>query len=519
MKKILFILLGIALWNSSIAQCGTDEYNRRLDADKVEDGEHYLDYLSRFDDFQFEEDVNLKTKKAIRTIPVVFHIVHAYGEENISKAQIEDQMRIINEDFQKRNADTSKTRSYFKSRAANMELEFKLARIAPDGSCTEGITRTYDPINTIEDYEDQDQEVKNAVKPWDRNKYLNIWVVSTILSSGTGTILGYAQFPGRSAETDGVVMIHDRVGTIGTASAGGAGRTLTHEIGHWLGLYHPFQGGCTSNNNWTDRVDDTPPVKEASYGCTAGSNPNTCNNDFPNEIDNVENFMDYANGSCMNMFTNGQKTRVNGYLASASGRAYNVSGATALATGINTNPSCGPIADFWYGQEKTVICEGGTISFDGMSYNGEIKNRTWTFEGGVPATSSVEDPTVRYDKAGVYKVELEVSNDQGSDKVTRNLFVTVVPSTSQNKAPYSEDFATNISGWDLTSEFGTGWSRRVGVGYSENNSLEMVVDENSPRSTRFSAIMPPVDMTAVQTPTNLHFKYAYAQRESAATEV
>ena len=93
---------------------------------------------------------------------MVFHVIHAYGDENISKAQIEDQLRVVNEDFQRQNADASQTRDVFKSRAANFNIEFKLARIAPDGSFTEGITRTYDPINMIEDYEDRDNEAKSV---------------------------------------------------------------------------------------------------------------------------------------------------------------------------------------------------------------------------------------------------------------------------------------------------------------------------------------------------------------------
>ncbi|PCJ66293.1 MAG: hypothetical protein COA58_05830 [Bacteroidetes bacterium] len=522
MKKILHILLGLSFTLAATAQCGTDEYNRRLVQDKVQPGENYVDYLERTRGFEFDENYNAKTKKAIRTIPVVFHIVHAYGEENISKAQIEDQMRIINEDFQRLNADTSSTRAYFKSRAANFELEFKLARIAPDGSCTEGITRTYDPINTFENYSDFDEEVKTAVKPWDRSKYLNIWIVSEILSTGEGTILGYAQFPGQGSSTDGVVEIHDRIGTIGTANAGDKGRTLTHEIGHWLGLYHPFQGGCTSNNNWTDRVSDTPPVKESSFGCTASQNPNTCSNDFPNEIDNVENFMDYANGSCMNMFTNGQKSRVNGYLGSTSGRGTNVSAATLAATGVNTNPSCGPIADFWYDSDKTTICAGGTIDFKDLSYDGVITSRTWTFSGGTPSVSTFEDPTVTYNTPGVYKVELEVSNNEGSDKMERDFFITVLPTTAVLQSPYGQDFESNnsINGWDLqTDYFGNGWDRNTSIGYSGNESLEMVIDAQTPGSTRYSVLLPPVDLTTYAGSVSIHYKYAYARRVSTASEI
>lgn len=522
MKNILFALVGLLFSINVFAQCGTDEYNHKLVADQLLPGEDFADYLERTKGFAFEETYDTKTKKAIRTIPVVFHIVHSYGESNISKEQIEDQIRIINEDFQRRNADAVNTRPFFQSRAANFELEFKLARIAPNGSCTEGITRTYDPINTIEDYTTDDSEVKTAVPVWDRTKYLNIWVVTEIASNVEGTILGYAQFPGQGATTDGIVIRHDRVGSIGSANAGDKGRTLTHEIGHWLGLYHPFQGGCSSNSNRTDRVDDTPPVAESSFGCTAAQNPNTCSNDFPDEVDNVENFMDYANGGCMNMFTNGQLARVEGFLASTAGRATNISAATHLATGINSNPTCGPIADFWYSSDKTTICAGGTIDFNDLSYNGEIVSRAWTFVGGTPAVSSAQNPTITYNEVGVYKVELEVSNDEGTNKITRDFFITVIPSIAVIKAPNGEDFAASnaISDWEVqTDEEGYGWRLNTATGYSGNECLEMRIDENTPVSIPYVATMPPVDMTSYEGQKRLYFKYAYAPRASGVTDL
>lgn len=503
-----------------MGQCGTDEYNRILVQDKLSEGQDYVDYLESQRDFEYASTVDTKTKKAIRTIPVVFHILHAYGDENISKAQIEDQLRVVNEDFQRKNADASLTREYFQSRAANFEIEFKLARVAPDGSYTEGITRTYDPVNMIEDYEDGTNEAKTAVPAWDRNKYLNIWVVKEIKSSGTGTILGYAQFPGQNASTDGIVMIHNRVGTIGTAVSSGKGRTLTHEIGHWLGLYHPFQGGCSNRN---DRVDDTPPVAEASYGCTAGQNPNTCSNDFPNEIDMVENYMDYANGACMNAFTNGQLARVNGFLASNNFRGLNISAQNITATGVNTNPVSKPIADFWYDNpDKKVICAGNTMTFKDYSYNGNITNRTWKFEGGTPSTSTAVNPTIMYNTPGVYKVELSVSNSAGETTQTRALFVTVTPQIAESKAPYGQDFESTNStnGWQFEKDLlGNGWAKTNVIGYSGTNSIQAYVDENTPTSLRMSAISQSVDVSEYEVPLNLHFKYAYARRVSSASEI
>ena len=520
MKKLIYAIFSILITVMASAQCGTDEYNHNLVKDKLSEGQNYAEYLESIYDIKYDESVDLKTKKATRIIPVVFHVIHAYGDENISKAQIEDQLRVVNEDFQRQNVDASNTRDFFKSRAANFNIEFKLARIAPDGSYTEGITRTYDPINMIEDYEDRDTEAKSVALAWDRNRYLNIWVVKEIKSSGTGTILGYAQFPGQQASTDGIVMIHDRVGTIGTAVSSGKGRTLTHEIGHWLGLYHPFQGGCSGNG---DRVDDTPPVAEASYGCTASQNPNTCNTDFPNEIDMVENYMDYANGACMNAFTNGQLARVNGFLASNQYRARNIAASNIIATGVNTNPVSIPKADFWYDNpDKKVICAGQSMKFKDFSYNGDITQRTWKFEGGTPATSSAVNPEIVYNTPGVYKVELDVANSAGGTSASRILFVTVLPNIAESKAPFGQDFesSTSVNGWQFEKDLsGNGWSKSSSIGYSGSNSIQAYVDENTPQSLRMKAISEAVDVSEYEVPLNLHFKYAYARRVSSASEI
>ena len=519
MKKLIYAIFSILITVMASAQCGTDEYNHNLVKDKLSEGQNYAEYLESIYDIKYDESVDLKTKKATRTIPVVFHVSHAYGDENISKAQIEDQLRVVNEDFQRQNADASNTRDFFKSRAANFNIEFKLARIAPDGSYTEGITRTYDPVNMIENYEDGSSEAKSSVSAWDRSRYLNIWVVKRIESSRAGTILGYAQLPGGPASTDGIVMIHDRVGTIGTANSSGKGRTLTHEIGHWLGLYHPFQGGCSGS----DGVDDTPPVAEASYGCTASQNPNTCNTDFPNEIDMVENYMDYANGSCMNAFTNGQFARVNGFLASNQYRARNIAASNLVATGVNTNPVSIPKADFWYDDpDKKVICAGQSMKFKDFSYNGDITQRTWKFEGGTPATSSAVNPEIVYNTPGVYKVELDVANSAGGTTASQILFVTVLPNVADSKAPFGQDFESNtsVNSWQFEKDLsGNGWERNTLIGYSGNNSIMAYVDENTPQSLRMKAISEAVDVSEYEVPLNLHFKYAYARRVSSASEI
>ena len=205
----------------------------------------------------------------------------------------------LNEDYRRLNADTADTRSIFKSVAADVEVEFQLARLDPSGNCTEGITRTYSTLTN-----NASNNVKSLIS-WNNKRYLNIWVVASInIPGGPNNVLGYAYQPvsgGNNPTFDGVVIRHDQVGTIGTAASptlGGEnfGRTLTHEVGHYLGLDHTFDGRCFGG----DGCGDTPPAADPNYGCPTGIN--SCSNDAPNLPDQIENYMDYSDGGCQNMY-------------------------------------------------------------------------------------------------------------------------------------------------------------------------------------------------------------------------
>jgi Pregnancy-associated plasma protein-A/Secretion system C-terminal sorting domain len=289
---------------------------------------------------QSSSPINFKTG-SILYIPVVFHIIHQNGVENISQAQIMNELKILNTDYRKMGRDSYDSLST-SPLAADMQIEFRLAQYDPNGNKSDGINRIYSTATV-----NADDGVK-ALSYWDSNRYLNVWVVSSINNSVSGiqgTVLGYAQFPySRPSQptTDGIIVKANQVGTVGIGDLGQVGRTLTHEIGHWLGLYHPFQGGCvggTSSNCSAegDQVCDTPPVANPSFGCTV--NQNTCHNDIPDLNDLVKDYMDYANGNCMNLFTAGQKTRIyslsfNG-AASSSNRVYAASATNLSKIGID----------------------------------------------------------------------------------------------------------------------------------------------------------------------------------------
>lgn len=241
------------------------------------------------------------------TIPVVVHVVYNSNLENISDSQIESQIRILNEDYRKQNADISSVPEPFLGFVADSRIEFKLAVRDPDGKPTNGITRTFTKEISFNSFSDSVKFSSSGGRDaWSRDKYLNVWVCNL-----SGGLLGYAQFPGGPAETDGVVINYTAIGDIGTASAPfDKGRTATHEVGHWLNLRHIWGddwGSCDAS----DEIEDTPNQADANYGCPTFPRI-TCNNS-PNG-DMFMNYMDYVNDACMFIFTLGQVTRMRAVL-------------------------------------------------------------------------------------------------------------------------------------------------------------------------------------------------------------
>ncbi|MGI8893372.1 MAG: M43 family zinc metalloprotease [Bacteroidia bacterium] len=289
------------------------------------------------------------------TIPVVFHVIYANNNQNISDARILAQLDVMNRDYTRTNADTTNTPPAFLSVAANSEIQFCLALTDPDGNPTTGITRTQTTLSGFQYNGPSNQPLKFTAQGgkdiWPRNEYLNIWVVNFLDQT-----LGYAQFPGGTANTDGVVVDYRSVGgplSPGTSVPYHLGRTVTHEIGHWLGVYHTFQNGCagtTPSNCATagDQVCDTPPVSNSTFFCPSNKNSCTESPDFP---DMVTNFMDYTDDPCMNIFTQGQKVRMQATLNTIrssllSAQACNFVGINSLEAFDNSikifpNPSSG----------------------------------------------------------------------------------------------------------------------------------------------------------------------------------
>lgn len=295
MKTHYIILLLELLFLQSFSQstyCLTDSIDKNNNLD-----------LYKFTQFTNEVGKHQNSKYIstglIKTIPIVVHIIHQNGAENISDAQVISQIDVLNKDFRRFNSDTVNTNPVFLGVTADMEISFCLATIDPIGNPTNGIVRVFSSINTP-------SQLINLYG-WDNKKYLNIYVSANVGS--------FSSFPWSPDSLDGIFVTHVRFGTVGTAGTelftefSKFGRTTTHEVGHYLGLYHTFGAACGTNVAG-DSVSDTPMADMRWVMSTClGQNLNTCL-EIPDLPDQVDNYMDYNIDSCMNMFSIGQKARV-----------------------------------------------------------------------------------------------------------------------------------------------------------------------------------------------------------------
>ncbi len=236
-------------------------------------------------------------------IPVVVHVVYNQPSENISGGQIRSQILALNRDFRAKNTDKSKVPSVWGGLVTDAQVEFFLATRDPKGKRTKGITRTKTTRTEFGDDDSVKSKATGGANPWPTNKYLNFWVCTL-----GGGLLGYAQFPGGPAASDGVVILNTAFGTTGTAAGPfDLGRTAVHEIGHWLNLHHIWGDGSVHSCSDSDTVDDTPNQEGPNYGKPAFPHV-TCSN-APNG-DMFMNYMDYVDDAAMLMFTPQQVVRL-----------------------------------------------------------------------------------------------------------------------------------------------------------------------------------------------------------------
>lgn len=403
----------------------------------------------------------------IITIPVVVHIIYTNATNNISEAQILSQIDVLNEDFRRLNSDADGTWA----QAADTQIEFCMATVDPNGVATNGITRKSTTQNDW--YASQNNMKKSAqggIDPWNTSEYLNMWTVPKILRDNGATILGYAQFPGGNAATDGVVMGYNYFGNIEQVSPPfDLGRTTTHEVGHFLNLRHIWgDGGCGID----DLVADTPESDFQNFGC----NPThvSCGT-----VDMVQNYMDYSDDACMNLFTQGQTDRMRVTLLPGGVRA-------ALGASDKCGPPPAPTCTdgIQNGDETGVDCGGTTCApcvvptcTDGIQ-NGD--------ETGVDCGGATCAPCA------------------------------IACSSTVSSFPYDEGFENTLGAWSQEGGDDFDWSLRSGTTPSNNTgpsgadqgSYYIYMESSTPNYSTKRAILgsPCFDLSGATEP-SVNFKY------------
>jgi PKD repeat protein len=509
--SLIFVINGVF---SQTKLCSEYEANKKAEAENPE----ALPAKAALNSFTKEYVRNGNKTEEVYIIPIVFHVLHNYGSENISDAQILDALRILNEDFRKLNSDTIDIIPEFTSIAADSRIEFRLATIDPNGDCTNGIVR----VATSYTY-NADDDSKLQSPSWDRSKYFNVWTCSSI---GSGAA-GYSYYPSSvsgswGASRDGVIILSTYTGSIGTGTVY-TSRALTHEIGHYLNLAHTWgstnEPGLLSNCDVDDDVLDTPnTIGHTSCDLDA----NTCG-----FLDNVQNYMEYA--YCDRMFTAGQKDRMRATLNSPiSGRNNLWLPSNLLSTGTNDGAVaqiCAPQADFTY--SKQYACNTLQLQYTNLTSNTDtLSSIMWSFPGGTPAISNDINPIITYSNPGNYSATLTVSNPAGTDQITKTNIIQIQNSLLGEGLPWIESFENSSfpnnpldsnKNWTVKGSANVPWQSISGIAYDGQFSVAVVNDNNNIGQT--SEMYSPNILFAGNDPNNYFtFRYAYAQKQTDNTD-
>ena len=368
---------------------------------------------------------HLKIENGKKIIPVVVHVIHDLGGENISDVSIQGALDILNANINGQASNfLTKTPDIFASVRGDLNVEFRLAKLDPLGNPTSGIIRVRSELTS----EPEPRDAVKALSYWNSYQYFNIWTLKKFLPQDDGnTLLGYAQFPfSGSMSTDGVVLL---------ASQMASGGTLTHECGHWLGLRHVW-GDATCGD---DNVKDTPPARDPNYGVNLS--------DFPYHVglmsqgcvaDSLSpagemfvNYMDYSSDADVTMFTKGQDEVMNETLeglydedAGISGigfREYMWSAENIALTGVADGfitPTCNQNADFASAAGKYLLCLGENVVLRGNKTQfsaGTVSSMIWNYGDGNTDNSNANLVAHTYSDPGSYDVSLTIEYNETTE--------------------------------------------------------------------------------------------------------
>ncbi len=348
-------------------------------------------------------------------LPVVFHIIHNNGSENISDALVLQALQDLNDAY-------ANTGYYDQGTGVDTEIQFCLAKRNPEGNPTTGINRVVSPLTSFT-LETQDIAMKDLSR-WDPTSYINIWLVGEICSASAGCgVAGYAYFPSSHGNPeDGIVLEAEYAGSSPANSA-----ALAHEMGHYLGLYHTFQGGCTNTNCLADgdRVCDTPPDQSTVpvpcsidiNSCTTDVNPSDPNNPFAtDQNDMFWNYMDYGDWDCYSAFTTGQDERMDFFIEGAR---------VSLLDSDACIDACPNPIFISVTPCDTLIEIGANVTFVNTTIG--ATNFEWTVNNVLEATTT--DFTYNFATEGTYNVLLTAFNGDTNCIVTKSLLVLATDCT------------------------------------------------------------------------------------------
>ena len=456
-------------------------------------------------EIETQQGVTASQRDDVLIIPIVFHIIHFNGPENISTAQVHDAVDVLNTNFRALNANIDDVIPEFENLVADIEIEFRLAQRDPNGNCHPGINRIVSELTYV-----GDSEMKELIQ-WPRNKYLNVWVCEYAAGAA-----GYALYPGSvdgwNADQDGIVLQHSYCGSIGTSNLFRS-RTLTHEVGHWLNLRHPWGNsnnpGLAENCEEDDNVSDTPNTVGWTSCILDGT---TCGS-----LDNVQNYMDYS--YCGRMFTLGQKDRMRTAALSSVAQRNQLSTAFNLqATGVSGGDI---LCEATFDLDRRLICVGDSVKFTDQSYHSP-STWSWNFGDGT-ITSGVQGDGVQelyhtYSEAGLYDVTLVVGN--GTDEVSSTVNGAVyVMDEGEMDLPLSQGFEggefpsgqwfiedpLNDGTWEVTDDAAATGNRSL---FIENWGNNVEFNDDFLRTAT-------MDMSGM---TEIHVNYKWAYVHKGTTE-
>jgi len=412
-RSILLIVITLSTAISGFTQqfqrCSSMEYLQKLEA-----ADPALVIKRSLQESASRDWINAQTAGGHHTIiniPVVFHILYNDSSQNLSDAVVLSQLDVINEDYRRLNPDTGQTPLAFRAVAADCEIQFCLAQRTPGGQSTNGIIHKFTSVTSFSDYEQTKFDQFGGDNSWDASKYMNVWVAAF----SNPNFLGIGTFPNSvPPENDGIVINYKACGRIGNHLMDhyNKGRSLTHEVGHYLNLLHIWGDDghlCSSD----DFISDTPLQTSETYGCPAYPRYDSCSATLPGVM--FMNFMDYTDDECMNIFTLGQKMRM--LSALNLDRTSLLTSDGCLGVGISENEIRKHISVFPNPASRELTLRSEKMNITGYEIQNMVGENVMTDFHTLPFSESILD--ISSFSPGIYFLRVHTENGDAVYKVVK----------------------------------------------------------------------------------------------------